>query len=50
VLYKEDLINLQVVGGFFVMLCIFGNIKQLYEMVPAGMVENFSCFMIGLSK
>jgi O-antigen/teichoic acid export membrane protein len=32
-LYKKTSINLQMVGGF-VMLCIFVNINQLYEMVP----------------
>ncbi|MEO8253951.1 MAG: oligosaccharide flippase family protein [Flavobacterium sp.] len=49
-LYKKTSINLQVVGGF-VMLCIFVNISQLYEMVPkeysGGIVV---VFMIGLSK
>lgn len=49
-LYKKTSINLQVVGGF-VMLCIFVNISQLYEMVP----EEYGggilvVFMIGLSK
>ncbi|MDN3673986.1 oligosaccharide flippase family protein [Flavobacterium branchiarum] len=49
-LYKKTSINLQVVGGF-VMLCIFVNINQLYELVP----EEYSggiavVFMIGLSK
>jgi O-antigen/teichoic acid export membrane protein len=37
-LYKKTSINLQVVGGF-VMLCIFVNISQLYEMVPRNMEE-----------
>ncbi|AOW09717.1 oligosaccharide flippase family protein [Flavobacterium gilvum] len=49
-LYKKTSINLQIVGGF-VMLCIFVNIDQLYEMMPAeyrgGIVV---VFMIGLSK
>jgi O-antigen/teichoic acid export membrane protein len=49
-LYKKTSINLQVVGGF-VMLCIFVNINQLYELVPkeysGGIVV---VFMIGLSK
>ncbi|WP_264565017.1 oligosaccharide flippase family protein [Flavobacterium sp. N3904] len=49
-LYKKTSINLQIVGGF-VMLCIFVNINQLYEMVPkeysGGIVV---VFMIGLSK
>ncbi|PKB15524.1 lipopolysaccharide biosynthesis protein [Flavobacterium sp. 5] len=49
-LYKKTSINLQIVGGF-VMLCIFVNIAQLYEIVPkeysGGIVV---VFMIGLSK
>ncbi len=49
-LYKKTSINLQVVGGF-VMLCIFVNINQMYELVPkeysGGIVV---VFMIGLSK
>jgi O-antigen/teichoic acid export membrane protein len=49
-LYKKTSINLQIVGGF-VMLCIFVNINQLYQMVPkeysGGIVV---VFMIGLSK
>lgn len=49
-LYKKTSINLQVVGGF-VMLCIFVNINQLYELVPkeysGGIVV---VFMIGISK
>lgn len=50
VLYKKTSINLQVVGGF-VMLCIFVNIKQLYEMVPAEYGGGILVvFMIGLSK
>ncbi|UFH46144.1 oligosaccharide flippase family protein [Flavobacterium galactosidilyticum] len=49
-LYKKTSINLQVVGGY-VMLGIFVNINQLYEMVP----EEYSggilvVFMIGISK
>ena len=49
-LYKKTSINLQIVGGF-VMLCIFVNIEQLYEMIP----EEYSggilvVFMIGISK
>jgi O-antigen/teichoic acid export membrane protein len=49
-LYKKTSINLQMVGGY-VMLCIFVNINQLYEMIP----EEYSggilvVFMIGLSK
>ncbi|WPR70503.1 oligosaccharide flippase family protein [Flavobacterium sp. NG2] len=49
-LYKKTSINLQVVGGF-VMLCIFVNINQMYELVPkeysGGIVV---VFMIGISK
>ncbi len=49
-LYKKTSINLQVVGGF-VMLGIFANIYQLYELLPkeysGGIVV---VFMIGLSK
>ena len=49
-LYKKTSINLQMVGGF-VMLCIFVNINQLYEIMPkeyAGGV--LVVFFIGLSK
>ncbi|TDE04060.1 lipopolysaccharide biosynthesis protein [Flavobacterium hiemivividum] len=50
VLYKKTSINLQVVGGF-VMLCIFVNINQLYEMVPKEYGGGiFVVFMIGISK
>src|SRR3970040_905391 len=49
-LYKQTSINLQVVGGF-VMLCIFVNISQLYEMVPKEYGGGILVvFMIGLSK
>jgi O-antigen/teichoic acid export membrane protein len=49
-LYKKTSINLQVVGGF-VMLCIFVNINQLYEMVPKEYGGGILVvFMIGLSK
>lgn len=49
-LYKKTSINLQVVGGF-VMLCIFVNINQLYEMVPKEYSGGIMVvFMIGLSK
>lgn len=49
-LYKKTSINLQVVGGY-VMLCIFVNIEQLYNMIP----EEYGggilvVFLIGLSK
>lgn len=50
VLYKKTSINLQIVGGF-VMLCIFVNINQLYEMVPKEYSGGILVvFMIGLSK
>lgn len=49
-LYKKTSINLQIVGGF-VMLCIFININQLYEMVPKEYGGGILVvFMIGLSK
>jgi O-antigen/teichoic acid export membrane protein len=49
-LYKKTSVNLQVVGGF-VMLCIFVNINQLYEMVPKEYGGGILVvFMIGLSK
>ncbi|AWG23407.1 sugar isomerase [Flavobacterium faecale] len=49
-LYKKTSINLQVVGGF-VMLCIFVNINQLYELVPKAYSGGIVVvFMIGLSK
>ncbi|MEZ7504423.1 oligosaccharide flippase family protein [Flavobacterium sp. Arc2] len=49
-LYKKTSINLQVVGGF-VMLCIFVNINQLYELVPKEYSGGISVvFMIGMSK
>ncbi len=49
-LYKKTSINLQVVGGF-VMLCIFVNISQLYEIVPKEYSGGIAVvFMIGLSK
>lgn len=49
-LYKKTSVNLQVVGGF-VMLCIFVNINQLYEMLPKEYSGGiWIVFMIGLSK
>jgi len=49
-LYKKTSINLQIVGGF-VMLCIFVNINQLYEIVPEDYRGGIPVvFMIGLSK
>lgn len=50
VLYKKTSINLQVVGGF-VMLGIFVNINQLYQIVPKEYSGGILVvFMIGLSK
>ncbi|WP_394775332.1 polysaccharide biosynthesis C-terminal domain-containing protein [Flavobacterium sp.] len=50
ILYKKTSINLQIVGGF-VMLCIFVNIDQLYEIVPKEYRGGIPVvFMIGLSK
>lgn len=49
-LYKKTSINLQVVGGL-VMLGIFVNINQLYEMVPKEYSGGIMVvFMIGISK
>lgn len=49
-LYKKTSINLQVVGGF-VMLGIFVNINQLYQIVPKEYSGGILVvFMIGLSK
>lgn len=49
-LYKKTSINLQVVGGF-VMLGIFVNINQLYELVPPEYAGGIAVvFIIGLSK
>lgn len=49
-LYKKTSINLQIVGGF-VMLGIFVNINQLYELVPPEYAGGIAVvFMIGLSK
>jgi O-antigen/teichoic acid export membrane protein len=50
-IYKKTSINLQVLGGI-VMLCIFININELYELIPK---EGYSSgkwvvFMIGISK
>jgi O-antigen/teichoic acid export membrane protein len=50
VLYKKTSINLQMVGGF-VMLCIFVNINQLYELLPQEYAGGIMVvFMIGISK
>ena len=49
-LYKKSAINLQVIGGF-IMVLIFVNIKEMYQLIP----EDYSggivvVFLIGLSK
>jgi O-antigen/teichoic acid export membrane protein len=49
-LYKKSAINLQVVGGF-IMILIFVNIKEMYQLIP----QDYSggilvVFLIGLSK
>ena len=41
-LYKKTSINLQLVGGF-VMLCIFVNIDELYQMLPKEYRRNLDC-------
>lgn len=49
-LYKKTSINLQIVGGY-VMLCIFVNINELYEMVPKEYSGGILVvFLIGISK
>ncbi len=49
-LYKKSAINLQLIGGFL-MLLIFLNIKQLYLLIPNNYSGGISVvFMIGLSK
>ncbi|WP_395066370.1 oligosaccharide flippase family protein [Flavobacterium sp.] len=49
-LYKKSSINLQVIGGFIMML-IFLNIKELYHLIPKDYSGGiWVVFMIGLSK
>jgi O-antigen/teichoic acid export membrane protein len=49
-LYKKSAINLQVIGGFF-MILIFLNIKQMYLLIPNDYSGGiWVVFMIGLSK
>ena len=49
-LYKKSAINLQVIGGFIMML-IFLNIKELYFLIPKEYSGGILVvFMIGLSK
>ncbi|MFZ4105749.1 lipopolysaccharide biosynthesis protein [Flavobacterium sp.] len=49
-LYKKSAINLQVIGGFIMML-IFLNIKEIYHLIPKDYSGGiWVVFMIGLSK
>jgi O-antigen/teichoic acid export membrane protein len=49
-LYKKSAINLQVIGGFIMML-IFLNIKEMYYLIPKDYSGGiWVVFMIGLSK
>jgi O-antigen/teichoic acid export membrane protein len=49
-LYKRSAINLQVIGGF-IMILIFVNIKEMYHLIPKDYSGGIAVvFMIGLSK
>jgi len=49
-LYKKSAINLQIIGGF-IMILIFLNIKELYVIIPKDYSGGiWVVFMIGLSK
>jgi O-antigen/teichoic acid export membrane protein len=49
-LYKKSAINLQIIGGYMMML-IFLNIKELYQIIPKDYSGGiWVVFMIGLSK
>jgi O-antigen/teichoic acid export membrane protein len=49
-LYKKSAINLQVVGGFL-MILIFVNIKEMYHLIPKDYSGGIlAVFLIGLSK
>lgn len=49
-LYQKSAINLQVIGGF-IMLLIFVNIKEMYQLIPKDYSGGiWVVFMIGLSK
>ena len=49
-LYKKSAINLQVIGGF-IMILIFVNIKEIYHLIPKDYSGGiWVVFMIGLSK
>jgi len=49
-LYKKSAINLQVIGGF-IMILIFVNIKEMYQLIPKDYSGGITVvFLIGLSK
>jgi O-antigen/teichoic acid export membrane protein len=49
-LYKKSAINLQVIGGF-IMILIFVNIREMYELIPKDYSGGILVvFLIGLSK
>lgn len=49
-LYKKSAINLQVIGGF-IMVLIFVNIKEMYHLIPKDYSGGIAVvFMIGISK
>ncbi|MGV3697828.1 oligosaccharide flippase family protein [Flavobacterium sp.] len=49
-LYKKSAINLQVAGGF-IMILIFVNIREIYELIPKDYSGGIlAVFLIGLSK
>lgn len=49
-LYKKSAINLQVIGGF-IMILIFVNIKEMYLLIPKDYSGGiWAVYMIGLSK
>jgi len=49
-LYKKSAINLQVIGGF-IMILIFVNIKEMYQLIPKDYSGGILVvFLIGLSK
>jgi O-antigen/teichoic acid export membrane protein len=49
-LYKKSAINLQVIGGF-IMILIFVNIKEMYELIPKDYSGGILVvFLIGLCK
>ena len=49
-LYKKSAINLQVIGGF-IMILIFVNIKEMYHLIPKDYSSGITVvFLIGLCK